>query len=598
VVRLDQVPLGPLRSAARSGRDRLSDEAERLIDSLLAGPLPEAVARSVVEHQVLRRVVEEALDEGAVSDGDDMEWVVERVLKSPALERWAASDEAARLVGPIVGRVAKSPELRDTVVALVGSPEFRRALEAQTTGFGGELAAAARVRAAHGDDHFEARVRGLVRRGPRPTILPYGGFVSRGIALVFDIVLAHLLALAAAASVVLALTLVGLSHTGIVERATTGGVWVCVAAAYFIAFWSWLGQTPGMRLLRLRVTTADGRDVSLPRAILRYLGLLLAIVPLGAGLLLALVDNRRRALQDVIAGTVVISAVGAGEPPTPVEAREPSAADLVPPPRLAVPPAPRDRVPSGLRSTWVRAGGMRIHTVAGGAGPPVVLVHGFAVSGAYMLPLARLLDQSASVYIPDLPGHGRTEPPRGRWAIPEMAQLLGDWIDAAGVDAPVLVANSLGCQVVTELAVQRPASVGALVLVGPTMDPSRRAARHQLLDLMRDSRREPFAVLSQAARDNVAPDLKWLLGSARAALSDRIEERLPAIEQPVVVVHGGDDGFVSLEWAQTVARLLPNGRLVLVQDAPHAVHYTRPDLVADIVCELLDAAAPAGAAAA
>jgi pimeloyl-ACP methyl ester carboxylesterase len=169
-----------------------------------------------------------------------------------------------------------------------------------------------------------------------------------------------------------------------------------------------------------------------------------------------------------------------------------------------------------------------------------------------------------------------------------MADALGGWLDAAGLNRPLVVANSLGCQVVTELAVRRPALVGPMVLIGPTVDPARRAARHQLFNVLRDSAREPLSLLALAARDHAATvDVRPLLTTARAALADRIEERLPLVSQSAVVVYGEKDGFIGRDWAERAAGLLPNGRLVVVPSEPHTVHYTRPDLIAQIVHDLV-----------
>ena len=52
----------PVRKVADAGKDVLNDEAERAIDGVMAGPLPEAVGRSVVEHRVVERVVASALE--------------------------------------------------------------------------------------------------------------------------------------------------------------------------------------------------------------------------------------------------------------------------------------------------------------------------------------------------------------------------------------------------------------------------------------------------------------------------------------------------------------------------------------------------------
>lgn len=241
-----------------------------------------------------------------------------------------------------------------------------------------------------------------------------------------------------------------------------------------------------------------------------------------------------------------------------------------------------------MRDTWTTLNdGVRIHALACGEGPPVVLVHGYGLSGAYMLPLARALSDACTAYAPDLPGQGKSDAARDGPGISALADVLGDWIDAVGLCRPLVVANSFGCQIVTDLAVRRSACVGPFVLIGPTIDPTQRRAPHQLAAALRDSAREPFSLLAIAARDNAQTGIRALLGTARSALRDRIEDRLPHLAQPAVVVWGENDGFVGRAWAERVAALLPRGRLVVVPGEPHAVHYTRPDLVADIVFELL-----------
>lgn len=240
-----------------------------------------------------------------------------------------------------------------------------------------------------------------------------------------------------------------------------------------------------------------------------------------------------------------------------------------------------------LDSRWYEVGGLRLHVRAGGTGSAVVLVHGYGVSGRYMLPLARMLVGRNAVFVPDLPGHGRSERPLKAPDIGDLAEALGCWLDAAELERPAFVANSMGCQTVTELALRHPDRVGPMVLIGPTVEPNRRALRHQLFGGLRESAREPGALTVLAVRESTGRDIGPLLAAARSAFADRIEERLPLIEQPTVVVYGDRDGFVSRAWAEKVVTLLPQGRLVVVPGEPHAVHYTRPELVADILSGVL-----------
>ena len=80
--------------------------------------------------------------------------------------------------------------------------------------------------------------------------------------------------------------------------------WILIAGGYFVLFWSTTGQTPGMRLFRLRVHSS-GAVPSVGRSIVRMVGLVLAIVPFFLGFVPVLFDERRRGLPDFLAGTVV-----------------------------------------------------------------------------------------------------------------------------------------------------------------------------------------------------------------------------------------------------------------------------------------------------
>jgi uncharacterized RDD family membrane protein YckC len=143
--------------------------------------------------------------------------------------------------------------------------------------------------------------------------LEYQGLVTRGIAFAIDALVINLVAVvvaAAAALIVSALSLPNDLDTFLVA----GGAWLFFlwSAAYFIIFWSSTGQTPGNRVMEIRVVRADDGALLRPwRALLRLVGLMLAALPLFLGFLPILLNQRRRGLQDVIGGTVVVGAADA-----------------------------------------------------------------------------------------------------------------------------------------------------------------------------------------------------------------------------------------------------------------------------------------------
>ena len=145
-----------------------------------------------------------------------------------------------------------------------------------------------------------------------PSRLAPAGIATRGTALAMDAAFANLIFLVLGALIGLVTSLVGdLRPQWLVALLAAAG-WTLIVGGYFTLFWSTTGQTPGMRMMRLRVVTYAGGRVHFFRALIRLGGLVLAIIPLGAGFLPVLFDDRRRALQDLLARTLVIHVTPSG----------------------------------------------------------------------------------------------------------------------------------------------------------------------------------------------------------------------------------------------------------------------------------------------
>jgi uncharacterized RDD family membrane protein YckC len=131
--------------------------------------------------------------------------------------------------------------------------------------------------------------------------------VTRAVALTVDALLINVIAVVVGAAVALIASVLGARNSvNAVEAAIGGFAWFLWSAAYFVTFWTLTEQTPGDRLLGIRVVPAAGGPLRPMRAARRFIGLIISTIPLGAGFLLVLVDDERRGLHDRIAGTVVI----------------------------------------------------------------------------------------------------------------------------------------------------------------------------------------------------------------------------------------------------------------------------------------------------
>jgi uncharacterized RDD family membrane protein YckC len=176
------------------------------------------------------------------------------------------------------------------------------------------------------------RVRGVRAVLSTSPARPHAGLVTRALALALDAAIINGIAALVGLTIGLALSLLHLpSQVDAVIAAISGAVWVIWSIAYFTVFWSTTGQTPGARVMAIRVIDGRGRGPIKPlRAIVRFAGLILAALPLLAGFLIMLWDDRRRCLQDRLAHTVVIY-VSSGAPPP---GAPPGVAPLLPtPPR-------------------------------------------------------------------------------------------------------------------------------------------------------------------------------------------------------------------------------------------------------------------------
>jgi uncharacterized RDD family membrane protein YckC len=174
------------------------------------------------------------------------------------------------------------------------------------------LAAAARAQAAAAARAREnADARGAPTWSEAERTGAYAGLVTRAIAYCIDVAAINVVAFAVGAAAGLAASFVG-GLPDVLDKLVVfvgGLVYLWWVVGYFVTFWSTTGQTPGSRVMRIRVIDGGGADkVKRRRALVRLMGLVLATIPLFAGFLMMLWDDRRRCLQDRMARTTVVHA--------------------------------------------------------------------------------------------------------------------------------------------------------------------------------------------------------------------------------------------------------------------------------------------------
>jgi pimeloyl-ACP methyl ester carboxylesterase len=218
--------------------------------------------------------------------------------------------------------------------------------------------------------------------------------------------------------------------------------------------------------------------------------------------------------------------------------------------------------------------------------PPVVLVHGFGISSSYFVPLAKRLAPHFDVYVPDLPGHGKSATPPRPLDVPALGAALHAWLDANSIARACIIANSMGCQVTAELATRSRDVSTRLVMIGPTLDREARTLWRVLPRFMAGGRHERLSMAALLLRDYARMHVR-LIAEFRAMLAYRIEDVVPRISVPVLFIRGEHDAIAPLAWVEELVSATPMADLSVVRDGGHAVHYGRPDQTLNVIMPFL-----------
>jgi uncharacterized RDD family membrane protein YckC len=134
----------------------------------------------------------------------------------------------------------------------------------------------------------------------------YGGFWVRVLAFILDALVLGLITSALAPLLGAGTTVTFEGNTWQVNT-TANALGTLFGLVYFVGFWGWRGQTPGMMAFNMRVVRAeDGGGVDWVRALLRYVGLIISFVVILIGVIWAAFDDRKQGWHDKIAGTLVV----------------------------------------------------------------------------------------------------------------------------------------------------------------------------------------------------------------------------------------------------------------------------------------------------
>jgi len=244
----------------------------------------------------------------------------------------------------------------------------------------------------------------------------------------------------------------------------------------------------------------------------------------------------------------------------------------------------------GLRKTKITTtvGGQTVWH--GGAGPLLVLLHGAGDQAGTWNKVAPELKRHFQLVIPDLAGHGESDPAAGVLSLGTLLAALEQVLDAIPWrDAPmVLAGNSLGAWIAMLYAQKYPQRVTRVILIGggPIKNaseigimPKDREEARRVLDAVLDpsTPRWPNFVLDDLVRVSNTGPISRLLAAGEEDMSKYLlEDKLASFQLPVDLIWGASDRLVPLDYANKLQSQLRHCTLTVIERCGHGPQFERP----------------------
>ncbi|HEY2557093.1 MAG TPA: alpha/beta hydrolase [Diaminobutyricibacter sp.] len=217
--------------------------------------------------------------------------------------------------------------------------------------------------------------------------------------------------------------------------------------------------------------------------------------------------------------------------------------------------------------------------------PAMIHLHGFGLSGRYLLPTAEQLQDEFRTYVPDLPGFGHSMKRRKPLDVPGLARAAAAFMDDRGIDSATLVGNSMGCPVILEFAHLYPDRIDHAVLVSPAGGMHNQPLTRAMTQLARDGGREPRALVRVATPDYLRFGVSSTARMFGALMHYPSLERLLDLDVKTLVVLGDQDPLMpSPARVKEIASHIDNqAMLVVIEGAAHAINFSHPGELANVI---------------
>jgi pimeloyl-ACP methyl ester carboxylesterase len=241
---------------------------------------------------------------------------------------------------------------------------------------------------------------------------------------------------------------------------------------------------------------------------------------------------------------------------------------------------------AGIHSHSMLIDGFNVHYIEGGAGKPVVLIHGLGsrAQNDWGKLAPYLVRAGYHVYALDLLGYGQSAKPANRaYSIPEEAKFVESFLDAQQLDTVALGGVSMGGWIAAAVALDQPQRVTRLMLFDSAgmafklsfdsalFTPQTPEEVNQLMALVTP---HPPKVPEFLARAFIrrSKENGWVVRRALESITagaDTLDDRFSELKMPILIAWGKQDAMTPLALAEAMHRAAPQSVLAVYDGCGH-----------------------------
>ena len=263
-------------------------------------------------------------------------------------------------------------------------------------------------------------------------------------------------------------------------------------------------------------------------------------------------------------------------------------------------------MPQAFTEQFVEVGGTKIEVMVGGAGDPMLVLHGSGGNKGWLQYLQSLSDHY-QVYAPSHPGFGNSERPDWLENMDDLACFYSWFLEELGLEAVHVMGFSLGGWLAAEMAIMCPHTFKSIVLVdsagikpvhGEIADIFLMSGPQVIENMFYDPEQSPE--YTKMYGQEPTPEHRQVLEGNRAMAArltwkpymfdPRLPSLLARVHAPTLIVWGRQDAIVPLECGELFQKAMIGSTLKVIENCGHTPQYEKPQEFVDTVIDFLSKA--------